>query len=283
VSEQEKNTEQSPEKGKKSFGNTIVLFIVFFIIFTALVTGVAFFADKLKRSGKDAKTTEQVKPEDMTNPDSGKSFTVDGDGNKTETAPAPAEPVVPKPVEAAPDPVLTAPPVEAKPAEPVKQPEPAKPAVKEEPVKPAAPAVKTEPVKAEPAKPAAKAEPVKAVAPAVKAETPKPAVKAEPVKPAVKAEPVKTAAPAVEKKAVVNKPGEYYVQLASFKSLDLAKEEFQRMSGKVNDLQLVQVDLGEKGVWYRLRCGTPLAYDKAVARAEEIAAKTGYKPDIMKK
>lgn len=276
MSEQEKNTEQSPEKGKKSFGNTIVLFIVFFIIFTALVTGVAFFADKLKRSGKDAKTTEQVKPEDMTNPDSGKSFTVDGDGNKTETAPAPAEPVVPKPVEAAPDPVLTAPPVEAKPAEPVKQPEPAKPVVKEEPVKPAAPAVKPapvvkpEPVKPEPVKPAVKAEPVKTA--------PKPAVKSEPAKPAVKA-----AAPAAEKKAVVNKPGEYYVQLASFKSLDLAKEEFQRMSGKVNDLQLVQVDLGEKGVWYRLRCGTPLAYDKAVARAEEIAAKTGYKPDIMKK
>lgn len=305
MSEQEKNTEQTPEKGKKSFGNTIVLFIVFFIIFTALVTGVAFFADKLKRSGKDAKTTEQVKPEDMTNPESGKSFTVDGQGNTVEHN-APAAQEAPKPVSEKPDSVLTSPPVEAqKPVEPAPQPEPAKPVVKEEPAKqpaPAAkpeaakpvvkeepkPAVKTEPakpaVKAESAKPAVKAEPAK---PAVKTEAPKPAVKTETAKPAVKTEAPKAAvkaAPVAEKKAAVaNKPGEYYVQLASFKSLDLAKEEFQRMSPKVNDLQLVQVDLGEKGVWYRLRCGTPLPYDKALTRADEIKAKTGYNPDIMKK
>jgi len=286
VSEQEKNTEQTPEKGKKSFGNTIVLFIVFFIIFTALVTGVAFFADKLKRSGKDAKTTEQVKPEDMTNPESGKSFTVDGQGNTVEHN-EPAAQEAPKPVAEKPDSVLTSPPVEAqKPAEPAPlpmtaaKPEPAKPVVKEEPK----PVVKTEP-----AKPVVKAEPAK---PAVKTETAKPAVKTETVKPATvksadKTETPKVAAkptPVAEKKTVAaNKPGEYYVQLASFKSLDLAKEEFQRMSPKVNDLQLVQVDLGEKGVWYRLRCGTPLPYDKALTRADEIKAKTGYNPDIMKK
>lgn len=305
MSEQEKNTEQTPEKGKKSFGNTIVLFIVFFIIFTALVTGVAFFADKLKRSGKDAKTTEQVKPEDMTNPESGKSFTVDGHGTTVEHN-EPAAQEAPKPVSEKPDSVLTSPPVEtAKHAEPMKQPEPAKPVVKEESAKTPTPSVKQEapkPVVKEEHKPAVKAEPVKPVVkteapkPAVKAETPKPAVKEEAPKAAVKAEPAKPAvkkeapkaaakpAPAAEKKAEASgKTGEYYVQLASFKSLDLAKEEFQRMSPKVNDLQLVQVDLGEKGVWYRLRCGTPLAYDKALARAEEIKAKTGYNPDIMKK
>ena len=276
VSEQEKNTEQTAEKGKKSFGNTIVLFIVFFIIFTALVTGVAFFADKLKRSGKEAKTTEQIAPGDMTNPDNGKSFTVDGEGNKTETAPA-VQPAAPKPDGEKPDVVLSSPPVDtAKPTQPAAQPEPAKPVVKEEPVK--AP---------EPAKPVVKEEPKPAAKPVVKTEVPKPAVKAEPAKPAVKAETPKPAAkpaPVAEKKAAVaNKPGEFYVQLASFKSLDLAKEEFQRMSPKVNDLQLVQVDLGEKGVWYRLRCGTPLPYDKALTRADEIKAKTGYNPDIMKK
>ena len=291
MSEQEKNTEQTPEKGKKSFGNTIVLFIVFFIIFTALVTGVAFFADKLKRSGKDAKATEQVKPEDMTNPDSGKSFTVDGEGKTVDQTGSAAPEAPAAPVEK-PDAVLSSPPVEAaKPAEPAKLPEPAKPVVKEEPAKaPApvpAPAAKPEPVKPvvkEQPKPAVKAETPK---PAVKAEAPKAAVKTETPKPAVKTEAPKAAAkaaPVAEKKAaVVNKPGEYYVQLASFKSLDLAKEEFQRMSGKVNDLQLVQVDLGEKGVWYRLRCGTPLPYDKALTRADEIKAKTGYSPDIMKK
>lgn len=301
MSEQEKNTEQTPEKGKKSFGNTIVLFIVFFIIFTALVTGVAFFADKLKRSGKDAKTTEQVKPEDMTNPESGKSFTVDGQGNTVEHN-EPAAQEAPKPVSEKPDSVLTSPPVEAqKPAEPVKQPEPAKPVVKEEPAKAPVPAVKPEAakpvvkeepkpeVKTEPVKPAVKAQPAKTE---VKAEAQKPAMKTEtakpaPVKPAVKTEAPKAAAKPVttagNKAAAANKSGEYYVQLASFKSLDLAKEEFQRMSPKVNDLQLVQVDLGDKGVWYRLRCGTPLPYEKALTRADEIKAKTGYNPDIMKK
>ena len=276
MSEQEKNTEQAADKGKKSFGNTIVLFIVFFIIFTALVTGVAFFADKLKRSGKDVKTTEQVAPEDMTNPDNGKSFTVDGEGNRTEAAPA-VQPAAPKPDGEKPDAVLSSPPVDtAKPAQPAAQPEPAKPVVKEEPVK-----------ALEPAKPVVKEEPKPAAKPAVKAEVPKPAVKAETPKPAVKTaapKPAAKPAPVAEKTAsAANKPGEYYVQLASFKSLDLAKEEFQRMSPKVNDLQLVQVDLGEKGVWYRLRCGTPLPYNKALTRADEIKAKTGYNPDIMKK
>lgn len=309
VSEKEKPTEQTPEKGKKSFGNTIVLFIVFFIIFTALVTGVAFFADKLKRSGKDAKTTEEVKPEDMTNPDSAetRSFTVDGKDNVVkQEGEKPAETAMPAEPAAKPEPVLTSPPVVA--AKPEEH-KPAEPAAKPEPVKPAAPAPaavapkaeapKAEaPKAAEPAKPAPKAEPAKpvapkaaapALAPTPKAEPAKPVVKAEPVKPAVKAEAPKAEAKPVAKPvapkatAVVNKPGEFYVQLASFKSLDLAKEEFHRMSPKVNDLQLVQVDLGDKGTWYRLRCGTPLPYDKALARADEIAAKTGYKPDIMKK
>lgn len=316
------NTEQeSAAKGKKGFGNTIVLFIVFFIIFTVLVTGVAFFANKIRKSGTEVTQTEKPQSKDITNPENGKNFVMDEKGNvnhsggdaKAEAQPAaePAPAVDQKATQAAPaaKPEPIAKPVPAKPAQakPVSvKPAPAKPAPTKKTMVKEAPAKQEAPVKAE-AKPVAPKPVVKPVVKEVsKPVAPKPevkktpAVKAEHVKPAApvkKAEAVKAPAapkavsapkPAAQSKSGVvssaeDKPGEYYVQLASFKSLDLAENEYHAMSSKISDLQLVKVDLGDKGVWYRLRCGKPLSYSAAKAKAADISSKTGYNPDIMKK
>ncbi|MGE4319391.1 MAG: SPOR domain-containing protein [Deferribacterales bacterium] len=278
MSEKETNTQEqeAPVKGKRNFGNTIVLFIVFFIIFTILVTGVAFFADKLKGGSKEAKLTEEQMKQQMTDPDSGKeqAYVVDDKGNVAKQEEAPKE--EPQPAAAPDEPVLSAPPVETvKPEEPVKAPEPVKP----EPVKAQAPKETVKPAVKETPKPAVKNTAPKAEAPksVEKKETAKPAVKSE----APKAAPKKTEAkPAVKVTPVI--PGEYHVQLASFKNFELAESEYHRLRSKVSDLQLVKVDLGEKGVWYRLRCGTGLSHESAKARAEQIKALTGYNPDIMK-
>lgn len=302
VSEQENTTQEpTPEKGKKNFGNTIVLFIVFFIIFTVLVTGVAFFADKLKGGSKD-KVTEEMQKENMTNPESGKqeAYVMDEKGNVAKQAEEPAKPAEEKPDE----PVLTSPPAEAaKAVEPVKEPEPVKEVAKavEKPVekpiekavvKPAEKQVvapKTE-VKKEAVKPKeavkipVKAETVKTVQKPVEKAVAKPAEKA--VEKAVEKPVVKTEVKETPKAAATITPvlpGDYLVQLASFKSFELAEEEYRRLRSKISDLQLVKVDLGEKGIWYRLRCSTGLSKESAKARAAQIEASTGYKPDIVKK
>ncbi len=279
VSEKETNTQEqeAPVKGKRNFGNTIVLFIVFFIIFTILVTGVAFFADKLKGGSKEAKMTEEQMKQQMTNPETGKeqAYVVDEKGNVAKQEDAPKE--EPQPAAAPDEPVLSAPPVEpVKPEEPVKAPEPVK---QPEPVKAPAPKETVKPAVKETPKPA-----VKNTAP--KAEAPKSVEKKETVKPAAKSEAPKAAPKKTEAKPAVKVtpviPGEYHVQLASFKNFELAESEYHRLRSKVSDLQLVKVDLGEKGVWYRLRCGTGLSHESAKARAEQIKALTGYNPDIMK-
>jgi cell division septation protein DedD len=63
--------------------------------------------------------------------------------------------------------------------------------------------------------------------------------------------------------------GTFQIQLASVPSEDAAQAEWKRVSGKHKDLlaamtpAITKADLGEKGIYYRLRAG-PLA-DKAAA------------------
>jgi len=82
-----------------------------------------------------------------------------------------------------------------------------------------------------------------------------------------------TAPPAVQTAAVIAAPaaqtGAFQVQLVSVLSEEAANAEWKRISGKNKDLlgtlspAVTKADLGEKGIYYRLRAG-PLA-DKAAA------------------
>lgn len=192
--------------------------------------------------------------------------------------PAPAEtakaeapkPEAAKPEPAKPEPAKLEPAEAAKPApkpEPAK--EPAKDVAKAEPPKPAEPAkpeeddlaaavlaatggrqAATGPIATAPAKPAAES-------PSAPAETPAPAQVA--------------AAPPVAAVPPAALAGAFQIQLASARSEQGAMAEWNRIVGKNKDAlagltpTVARVDLGEKGVFYRLRAG-PLA-DKAAADA----------------
>lgn len=195
--------------------------------------------------------------------------------------PAPEEPKAPpKPV--APPPEIakaeSAPPVETAkaeppPAEPAKPVEPAKEVAKPDPAK-------TEPTKTEPTK----TEPTKTVAPAkadqddlaslVAAATGGREAATGPINtkpgaaPAAEAPQTQVAAapPAVSPAAMA---GAFQIQLASARSEQGAMGEWSRIVGKNKDTlagltpNVARVDLGEKGVFFRLRAG-PLK-DKAAA------------------
>lgn len=180
---------------------------------------------------------------------------------------APPPKKVEAPVEAPPAPKVEAPKVETPVAEAPKA-EPVKEAPKEEP-------------KAADAQPAAPAEPaadplaaaVAAAAPGRTAATgPISILPREATTPNDAPKPESEAQTAAAPVAAAAVPaGTYQIQLASVLSEDAAMAEWKRISGKNKDIlgayqaAVTRADLGERGVFYRLRAG-PLA-DKAAADA----------------
>jgi len=249
VKEQVGDLNAKPAGGKtpkvsKGFGNTIILFIVFFIVFTVIVTGVAFFADKLDFSGdKNEQTLEDLLPQEkVTNPDAAESkeYVMDEKGNidiKTEEEKKADEELK--------IPVATG----SKTALPAPKPAPLPPVKVKPEVKP-----KPKPV----AKPAPKP-------------APKPVAKAKST-----SDPLGTLAKKVT-------TGDYVVQIASFKKKEYADSERAKLKNIIPDVFVVKADLGEKGIWYRVRCYKGINYQEAKAKAASIAARTSHKPYPMKK
>jgi cell division protein FtsN len=232
-----------PPKVSKGFGNTIILFIVFFIVFTVIVTGVAFFADKLDLSGakKDKNLEDIVEPEKVTDPNQGEAtkYVMDENGDvniKTEEEKADEE--------------LKIPSVAAKADVPAPKPAPLPPVV-----------VKPEAKKPEP-KPA-----------------PKPVVKKEPVKKLT----TSTSTSPLEMLSKKATTGPYVVQVASFKNVKYAEAERDKLRKILPEVFVVKADLGEKGIWYRVRCYNGISYQEAKAKAAAIAKRTSHKPYPMKK
>ncbi|MBX7200837.1 MAG: SPOR domain-containing protein [Rhodospirillaceae bacterium] len=108
--------------------------------------------------------------------------------------------------------------------------------------------------------------PAKASAPAV---TKPPAPKAPEPKLEVQTAAVTPAAPTVASNSGASNPGAFQIQLVSVPTEEAAQSEWKRISGKHQDLfasltpSVTKADLGDKGIYYRLRAG-PLA-DKAAA------------------
>jgi len=235
-----------PPKVSKGFGNTIILFIVFFIVFTVIVTGVAFFADKLDFSGsKNDKNLEDLMPQEkVTDPNAGENteYVMDEKGNigvKTEEEKADEELKIPV-------------------ATPTKE-MAETPAPKPAPLPP----VNIKPV-------------IKKEAPVAKKTTkPKPAVKKTPV--------AKTSTSGIDSLSKKMTTGDYVVQIASFKNIKYAENERNSLKKLLPDVFIVKADLGAKGIWYRVRCFKGINYQEAKAKAAAIAARTSHKPYPMKK
>lgn len=234
-------------KVSKGFGNTIILFIVFFIVFTLIVTGVAFFADKLDLSGanKDKQLEDLVPQEKLTDPTQGESteYVVDDKGDLAKKS---AEELA-KEKEVDKNLVI-----------PAAVPEPAPKAVQT--AKPAPKPAPLPPINIKP-------EPKKTV------QAPKPAP--APV--------VKKAASPLENLSGKATSGDFVVQVASFKNKEYADKEKAKLDKILHEVFVVRADLGDKGVWYRVRCYNGISYQEAKAKSAAIAAKTSYKPYPMKK
>lgn len=103
---------------------------------------------------------------------------------------------------------------------------------------------------------------------------PEPMAIAEPMpvpEPDSKPEPMQTAAV----------PGDFQVQIAALRSADDAETAWTRLSKRYDDLlgglprDVVRADLGEKGIYYRLRVGAYTTRADAVALCEALKARKG--------
>jgi len=245
---EEKNQEEKKERVKKpmvrkGFGNTIILFIIFFIIFTLLVTGVAFFADRFNISGdKEIKDLEKIDKTEMTDPEKeGKSteYVLDDKGN-----------------------VGTKEEIDK-----IKERE--KEAVKKEESK-TKNLIKPIPELDKKSMPIPRADGKDSVKKPVK-------------KKVVKAKPKPKPKKGVKKASTKSSTGLYTVQIASFRDRANAVSEQRRLRSMLPDVEVVRVDLGAKGVWYRLRAYVGVSLAEARSKSAEIAKRTRYKPYPLKK
>ncbi len=118
-------------------------------------------------------------------------------------------------------------------------------------------------------KPQEVAKPVE-VAPAPKpvVEAPKPAPTPAPAKPATQAS---NSAP----------KGKYVVQLLASKSEKGATEAAQKYQSACPDIHIRKVDLGDKGIWFRVRCGVTDSKSTADATKARLEKSFGIKPQVV--
>lgn len=86
----------------------------------------------------------------------------------------------------------------------------------------------------------------------------------------------------VERKAYDTKEL-YAVQLMALKSEEDAKKAVERYKNKIDDIYYIKADLGEKGVWYRIRCCNTDSLDKAKSKANEIEKNLNLKPLVVRR
>jgi cell division protein FtsN len=244
---------------KEDFGKTILAVLLFFLVFGAAAYMFVFVTEKVSApAGKKAVGKPAENPEVMTNPSDGKEYVYvladNGSVSVRETETGEPRETVSKAV-SKPEPALE------KEPEPVKKPE-----KKAEPESTPKPAQKAEP------KPASKPEPKPSSAPKAK-QAPKP----EPVSKPVTA---KNTAPA--KNEAANPKNVYVLQLVAYKEKELADAELAKLKSIFPDVFMVKIDLGAKGVWYRIRCCRSATYAEAQKKVSNIKAKYIYSPIIVK-
>lgn len=81
---------------------------------------------------------------------------------------------------------------------------------------------------------------------------------------------------------VVNTKRKYVIQLMAFKDKAVAESELKKIKKIYPDAFIMKIDLGKKGVWYRLRCCYLDDYAKAKEKVSEIKKKLKVNPIIVK-
>jgi hypothetical protein len=62
----------------------------------------------------------------------------------------------------------------------------------------------------------------------------------------------------------------YAVHLSSWRDLDQAVQELNRIGGRVPQAFMTKIDLGPRGIWYRVDCGLCVSAEVAEARRQRI-------------
>ncbi len=82
--------------------------------------------------------------------------------------------------------------------------------------------------------------------------------------------------------AVSKKKGDYLVQILAVKSKTDADRAAEALRKIVSDVYVVRADLGDKGIWYRLRCCKDTNAEYAKSVVDKIKNETSYSPMILK-
>ncbi|MCX8084775.1 MAG: SPOR domain-containing protein [Calditerrivibrio sp.] len=67
----------------------------------------------------------------------------------------------------------------------------------------------------------------------------------------------------------------YSLQLMAFKDEEHTKKEAEKLKSKIKDVYIVKADLGEKGIWYRIRCCKNLTKEEAIKMKEKLQRELG--------
>lgn len=67
------------------------------------------------------------------------------------------------------------------------------------------------------------------------------------------------------------KKGNYLIQLMAFKNEEDAKNAVEKYKTELSDIFYTKVDLGEKGVWFRVRCCSSQTLEEVKSRLSEIS------------
>lgn len=122
----------------------------------------------------------------------------------------------------------------------------------------------------------------KVVTPQIKEEKSKKTQQTFPTTTQTPKKPLESKSENVERKAYDTKEL-YAVQLMALKSEADAKKAVERYKNKIDDIYYIKADLGEKGVWYRIRCCNTDSLDKAKSKANEIEKNLNLKPLVVRR
>lgn len=89
--------------------------------------------------------------------------------------------------------------------------------------------------------------------------------------------------PKKKDKAGVDKNSLYAVQLMAFKSENDAKIVVEKYKNDIKDIYYIKADLGEKGIWYRVRCCSTDSLDEAKSTVNELQKNLKLKPIVVKR
>lgn len=72
--------------------------------------------------------------------------------------------------------------------------------------------------------------------------------------------------------------GVFALQLMAFKEQSVAEKEAEKLKSKIKDVYIEKADLGEKGVWYRVRCCISSTEAELKAKKDKVKTETGLNP-----